>query len=741
MRTQASGDVVDAIEQLARRIYLVEQASTSPDNVGGNNTFETIVLGPSGSTVTVGTGVTPPPSWQASSPSVGAIYENVYINAAWNAPVDGSAVGYIVEFAEKNAGVYTVVETRSVVATNVRANGLKPNQTYGVRVYSVNRIGQISATALGYADVTTGTDTTIPPQVTGLQTSRGATSLVVVWTPLTAAQAPDVANGNGWYLVQIATNSGFSTGLREVRTAASIVAFNDLTAEGAYYARVAAIDASGNQSSVWSSTVGPITAGAVNNSMILADLSAAKVTVGEMHGDRIQAHTMLVNRITSSDITTAILRLNGGSLIAGANPGNPSSGQGMIINSQGIRLYNSTGQITISLDALTGNGTFSGTISGSTVTGTDISGGTITGSNIQTAASGSRISLGPAYTGVYAQHAIKMYSNKSPVETTPAEISTFWDGIYLSVGIGPGSLAGWSVPSLSMQSGALAADAQITLSAPGAIWVLGNFNVGSGYTATFNEDTTLNANGSTSRNFWASGGAKYIRYGDQSGTWDNQSLRAEGTGVVAGISFLSWSASNGMILRWNSSVGYAELTNHSVGAYVNLRANNLAIPSGLQSKIDVRDLSERRTEKVLGRFSDNGAEIENFSQAIKQMRPVRFKRPVQNDCAVCDGTGRLTAARAGFVKHALKDKAKAGPCPACSGARASKRSGGQRMAEESDSFGFVAEEMVQIFPEVCTYDENNNPDGIFPLDLIPPVVATLQELIARVENLENMTAV
>lgn len=160
-----------------------------------------------------------------------------------------------------------------------------------------------------------------------------------------------------------------------------------LKTQTTWYARVAAIDSSGNQSA-WTYSNGQ-QAGGVTDSMMVGDLSASRITFGLLQGNIIAANSISVGTLTSGTITTAQMQLLGGSIIAGTPPT-----QGMVINSQGITFYNN-GAITISLNALTGQGTFQGSItSGSTITGA-----TIVGSTIETSAKYPNIQISNAYIG------------------------------------------------------------------------------------------------------------------------------------------------------------------------------------------------------------------------------------------------------------------------------------------------------------------------------------------------------
>jgi hypothetical protein len=137
----------------------------------------------------------------------------------------------------------------------------------------------------------------------------------------------------------------------------------------------------------------------------IASLSATKVTFGTMNGDRITGNTMDINVIKTSSLNASTITLAGGAFRVLRSFTNVT---GMLINSEGISLYNSLGVRKIFLDAQTGNGAFAGnidsssitsskisstTITGGTINGGAINGGTITGSLIRTSSFGKRVEL------------------------------------------------------------------------------------------------------------------------------------------------------------------------------------------------------------------------------------------------------------------------------------------------------------------------------------------------------------
>lgn len=435
-RVAAGGGLSEILSWLDQRVHRVEQIATSPQvmanegNTTGGGADEGIfpdglIIGEAADPEAIFIALNPPDPPTDVQVVTGSHFDSIYAQVSWTPPVDSTVdvdTYDVTVFSDEGA---TQEGSWRVGGTSFRLNNLEPNTDYDVVVRSVSAIGRYSSSVT--TGFTTGIDTTIPPQVTGVTVARGATSAVVTFTPLTYAQAPDVANGKGLYEVEVDTANTFNTvNKQNIRTGDQVLAFSTIFTEVSVYARVRAIDSSGN-AGPWSATAGPVTAGGVIDSMILAGLDAAKITVGFLSASRIQAGTITADKLTTSSLTTADITLNGGSF----KIGNPPT-TGVLINSQGIRGYASSA-LTFVLDQ-NGSATFSGTVSGasitggtitsatmsattitggsissttlsaSTITGTTINGGTITGTSISggtvtgTSISGGSIDIGGADT-------------------------------------------------------------------------------------------------------------------------------------------------------------------------------------------------------------------------------------------------------------------------------------------------------------------------------------------------------
>lgn len=362
------------IATLQQRLLRLELRSTNPDFyseaeiAGGGNEFDELYLPDEDGDGYVNVWE-PPPAPTGLNLATGAFYDRTYIDVDWD-PMLNAGGGYHVHVMRKTGpGTYDLPHVVNTYGSSVRVEPLDPNTTYGVKVAAVTALGREGAfTAV--SEITTGQDSTLPPAPVGVTVARGATTVLVKYTPLTKAQAEDVANGQGMYEVEIDTVNTFdSVNYRMQRGTDQIIAFNDIITSANWYARVRAIDSSGN-SGTWSAVAGPTEAGGVNDSMMVADLNAAKITAGFLSASRIDAASITVDKLAAGTFTAGVIRLSGSGIIVGGGATGPGF-TGFGIDATGIRLY-SGGVQTVTLDAATGNATFKGTVDGSTITGSTI---------------------------------------------------------------------------------------------------------------------------------------------------------------------------------------------------------------------------------------------------------------------------------------------------------------------------------------------------------------------------------
>jgi len=365
-----STDPAKAFGDIFKRIQRLEQGISSASTTGsGNGVFDTITLGPSGNQVTLN--IVPPSAPTSITATPGAFEDLSFVDVDW--VVQTGATSYQTELAENVAGVRSIVHQGQGIATNYRFDNLDRTKNYSVRVASLNRVG-ITGAFSAWVDFTPIADLFGPATPTGVAFARGATSVIAKWNQNTE---PDVANGHGIYVVQLSGFATFSSIITTSRISGTVMVFNGLYApELTYYVRVAAIDSSGNQGP-WS--IGSVLAGGVAGGMILAEnIYSSHIQVNTLEGDRIKANSIDVAKLLADSILAKNINIGAGGQF---KVGTPPSGSGMVINSQGLSLYNSAGTRTIYLNALDGAGTFTGTILGST----------IIGGSIETASSGRRI--------------------------------------------------------------------------------------------------------------------------------------------------------------------------------------------------------------------------------------------------------------------------------------------------------------------------------------------------------------
>ncbi len=322
-------DTATVLHEIAARLYKVEQRSSSAQPSSGgtgawdpNPDVDTITI----DGIVVGSDASPP---SALILTLGSFMEDIWIDADWSAPLDDTAANYDVELARKVGSSYETVQNYHTGSnTSVRMAGLEPQQTYGVRVTSINRIGVRSdpEPPLGFQDVTTGIDATVPAQVVGVAVVPTFRSFIVTWDANTEA---DVANGKGQYQVQWSFDTGvnFVSAMfgDEFTGATIIVPSLNTTSTFPMYFRVRAIDSSGN-AGAWSTIAGPYTMTTVatidigslavttakianlavdNGKLAALAVDAAKLATGAVTDTKIADLAVTTNKLNAAAVTTA----------------------------------------------------------------------------------------------------------------------------------------------------------------------------------------------------------------------------------------------------------------------------------------------------------------------------------------------------------------------------------------------------------------------------------------------------
>ena len=273
LRPKSTGET---LQELATRLYRVEQESSRPSGapgtgsggVGTDPEFNTITI----DGIVVGADASPVTGLTLGT---GSFMDDIWIDADWTAPSDGTASSYDVELARKVGSSYELVQVFHTGGTGLRMSALWPQTTYGVRVTAINRIDARSdpTPGIGFMDITTGIDATIPAQVAGVSVVAGIRTVTVTWSEVADR---DVKRGEGQYEIQLSQDSTFATGVLTQFTSGTIVTFGDLPSGVTQYARVRAIDTSGN-AGAWSLS-GSDTTGRVET----VDLADTAVTTGKL---------------------------------------------------------------------------------------------------------------------------------------------------------------------------------------------------------------------------------------------------------------------------------------------------------------------------------------------------------------------------------------------------------------------------------------------------------------------------
>lgn len=671
-------DYSKAINELYSRLYKLEQMTTSPSVMGSIGTDPTV------HSITIDDGVNPPRiiDLEVGAPSnlvlaTNTFFNEIYVDADWDPPVAIANIsGYEVQYRKRLTLTPTWDIPTIIYApgSSLRIRNLEPNQTYEVKVWAINTAGVRGSTVLTQT-IATVADLVAPPAVTGVTLARGATSAIVYYTPLTSTQAPDVANGNGLYRVELHTNSSFTALYRVQITSASVVQFGDITTSQTLWARVAAIDTSENQGA-WADAGGSSTIGGVIESMVVGTLTGALITVGTLNGDRIVGNTVIANKLTASTLTSGRITLSGGGEFWAG-----SGTTGVLINSSGITLLQS-GTPTVSLDATTGNASFKGTVTASTITGS-----TITGGLLRTASSGQRVEITSGLANT-----ISFYSG-SGSEIAEGQIFVGVIGSSVDLTIRSPTWTGQgNVPNILFKS-----------SASGPYMELNSTNGGGGQMFFMSGDYYMQDGHLDVDSYikvGAAGGGFYqIYFGARGGADDwlqfddtnNQYTFVADSGAVCYVRTKKFISEDGVYYYSGSSLssdydqyfsGAGQLEHHTA--------------TGSNYMDTFKDVCVRNSEATPSSFTlkKNIGDITYGLAEIMQLRPVRFQH------------------KASYRK--LK--------------------GYERSPYE---LGFIAEEVGEIFPENIFEETERRPLSLNYAGIIAPLVKAVQELAERVQRLES----
>ena len=287
-----------------------------------------------------------------------------YETLTWLAVTYGST--YEIRYKLHTDTVYSYVRTANLSYT---IYGLVPNLAYDFSVQAVTALGVAS----GYpADttITSAKDTTGPATPASVTASAGVRTVIVAFT---ANTEPDLDH----YVIEIYSDAGLTTLVKTFTGLATVWAYDQGTAQTQYWARVKAVDTSGN-SSAWSATV-TATTGQIANS----DIQAGTITADRLVAATITAASGVIAnaaigglQVQDASISDAKIvelsadKITGGTiqadLLLSGNIRTADAGQRVVIDASGIKLYNNAGRVTVNLDAGLGSGYFEGSIAAST---------------------------------------------------------------------------------------------------------------------------------------------------------------------------------------------------------------------------------------------------------------------------------------------------------------------------------------------------------------------------------------
>lgn len=335
------------------------------------------------------------------------LFNNVYVAATWDPAPDPNVVGYQVVFAR--AGVSNTFRVETEAAWFEPAMG---GEDYDVTVSNVYVNGVLGANTVTDS-ITAATDNTIPGVPSGLSLGTGIRSITISWDENTEL---DMEYGLGQYSVQLSNDGTFAGPdiLVEKKVGALVTSFTDLDTNVQYWARVAAVDTSGNisaYSGALSGTTGEVQGTDIAD-LAITNAKIANATIGYAKIIELQANQLIAGSGFVNELTVA----SGGAIKSSDYDAAPTVNgwrigtNSAVFNNVTIRgtLSGATGTFAGSLSAATGSfagslsaatGTFAGSISAASGTftgdlsGSDISGATITGSSLTTSDSGKRVEM------------------------------------------------------------------------------------------------------------------------------------------------------------------------------------------------------------------------------------------------------------------------------------------------------------------------------------------------------------
>lgn len=249
-----------------------------------------------------GAGAAPPvPTGLTPTTGLDANTRDAWVNLTWTDPAPGAGEGTpTIWFVRWKRTTDTVYQYATANAKPFRILGLMPGAAYHVAVAAGSATGGQS----GYtADslITAQTDTSAPATPTGLAVGAGFKSVTATWTENTE---PDVKNGNGYYEIQRATDSGFTANVVTKKLGSTVGGWSDLATGTTYWVRVRAVDSSGNPSAY---TAGVSATTSQVQTADYANLSVVNAAIANLAVDTAKMTDLAVTtaKIADLNVTTA----------------------------------------------------------------------------------------------------------------------------------------------------------------------------------------------------------------------------------------------------------------------------------------------------------------------------------------------------------------------------------------------------------------------------------------------------
>lgn len=246
------------------------------------------------------------------------------------------------------------------------------------------------------------------------------------------------------------------------------------------------------------------------------------------------------------------------------------------------------------------------------------------------------------------------------------------------------------------------------------------FNVASGANSvTMNSDSTT----------------QHYRF-DQIGGWDTGACRTKSSGGGTGAKYSYWSAGqNAAHIHkcWGSSIEVRTWDDvgwgYSVGDFNDVCTMRAKIPESVERLELKLTKADRKTK-------------------IKKIKPVKYKRPLEDACVNCLATGLKVRnlnlpveERAPIIAAGLLSGNVDVPCPDCNGTGRKVPDKSAQKNYDTGYIGFIAEEIAEEFPEAIWFDMEEKPTAMKAAALIALLWEEVKDLEERLDSVERLPVV